>query len=157
MIDRLSNVQKLNICKNVTMMKQIWKFSITDYLKSIGMELKTAMILVGFINSFWIYLTQFLIYIPKGFWKIKSKACSESLHNKGIAKSSKRKQKLNKKFVKHRTRETELACKSSKNLFESLNKKSKKNITQKKCLSASMMLKNVQHYEGTNRNNKLKS
>ena len=58
--------------------------------------------------------------------------------------------------MKHRTRETELACKSSKNLFESLNKKSKKNITQKKYLSTSMMLKNVEHYEGTNRNNKLK-
>ena len=34
------NVQKLNICTNVTMMKKISKLSITDNLRSIKMELK---------------------------------------------------------------------------------------------------------------------
>ena len=38
---------------------------------------------------------------------------------KGIAKSSKRKQKLYEKFLKQRTRETELAYKSYKNISES--------------------------------------
>ena len=45
---------------------------------------------------------------------------------KGISKSFKRKQKLYEKFLKHQTRETELAYKSYKNLFESIKKKSKK-------------------------------
>ena len=55
---------------------------------------------------------------------------------KGIAKSSKRKQKFYEKFLKHRTRETELAYKAYKNLFESLKKKAKK-----KYLNTNMMPK----------------
>ena len=51
---------------------------------------------------------------------------------KGIAKSSKRKQKFYEKFLKHRTRETELAYKAYKNLFESLKEKAKKKYCSEK-------------------------
>ena len=43
-----------------------------------------------------------------------------------MAKSSKMKQKPYEKFLKHQTQETELAQKSYKNLFESIEKKPKK-------------------------------
>ena len=49
-----------------------------------------------------------------------------------IAKSFKRKQKLYEKDLKHQTRETELANKSYKNLFESLKKKAKKKYFSEK-------------------------
>ena len=66
------------------------------------------------------------IYFPKVFVRLKTKHIQSPWITKGIAKSSKRKQKLYEKFLKHRTRETELAYKSYKNLFESLKKKAKK-------------------------------
>ena len=75
------------------------------------------------------------IYFPKVFVRLKT-SYSESLVTKGIANSSKRTQKLYEKFLKHRTRETELAYKSYKNLFESQKKKAKK-----KYLNANMMPK----------------
>ena len=52
MMDRLSNIQKLNICTNVAIMKKISKLSITDYFQSIGMKLKTAMVPMRLIKSF---------------------------------------------------------------------------------------------------------
>ena len=52
MIERLRNIQKLNICTNVAIMKKISKLSITDYFQSIGMKLKTAMIPMRLIKSF---------------------------------------------------------------------------------------------------------
>ena len=67
MRDRPINIQKLNISTNVATMKKILKLSITDYFQSIGMKLKTAMIPVRLINSFLIYLTQFMIYIFQRF------------------------------------------------------------------------------------------
>ena len=67
MRDRPINIQKLNISTNVATMKKILKLSITDYFQSIGMKLKTAMIPVRLINSFLIYLTQFMIYISQRF------------------------------------------------------------------------------------------
>ena len=42
MVDHLSNVQKLNICTNVTILKKILKLSTKDYIPSIGMELKNC-------------------------------------------------------------------------------------------------------------------
>ena len=46
---------------------------------------------------------------------------------KGLAKSSKKKQRLHEKFLKNRNPEKELNYKHYKTLFESLKKKSKKN------------------------------
>ena len=43
-----------------------------------------------------------------------------------ITKETKRKQKFLEKFLKHRTRETELSYKSYKNIFENIKKKSMK-------------------------------
>ena len=51
---------------------------------------------------------------------------SECFFQHWWVESSKKKQKLYEKFLKHKIRETELAYKSYKNLFESLKKKAKK-------------------------------
>ena len=67
MMYRLSNVQKLDINTNVTIMKKISKFSITNYLRSVGIELKTAMISMSLISRFSIYLAQFMIYLSQRF------------------------------------------------------------------------------------------
>ena len=72
------------------------------------------------------------IYFPKVLVRLKTKHIQSPWITKGIAKSSKRKQKLYEKFLKHRTRETELAYKSYKNLFESLKKKAKKKYYSEK-------------------------
>ena len=66
------------------------------------------------------------LYFPKVFVRLKTKYIQSLWITKGIPKSSKRKQKLYERFLKHRTRETELAYKSYKSLFESLKKKAKK-------------------------------
>ena len=68
----------------------------------------------------------------KVFVRLKTKHIQSPWITKGIFKSSKRKQKLYEKFRKHRTRETELAYKSYKNLFESLKKKAKKKYYSEK-------------------------
>ena len=53
---------------------------------------------------------------------------------KGIAKSSKTKQKLYKKYLKRRTNETETAYKLYKNLFESIRRRSEQNYYSEKLL-----------------------
>ena len=53
---------------------------------------------------------------------------------KGIAKSSKTKQKLYKKYLKRRTNETETACELYKNLFESIKRRSEQNYYSEKLL-----------------------
>ena len=53
---------------------------------------------------------------------------------KGIAKSSKTKQKLYKKYLKRRTNETETAYKLYKNLFESIKRRSEQNYYSEKLL-----------------------
>ena len=53
---------------------------------------------------------------------------------KGIAKSSKTKQKLYKKYLKRRTNETETAYKLYKNLFESIKRRSEQNNYSEKLL-----------------------
>ena len=53
---------------------------------------------------------------------------------KGIAKSSKTKQKLYKKYLKSRTNETETAYKLYKNLFESIKRRSEQNYYSEKLL-----------------------
>ena len=53
---------------------------------------------------------------------------------KGIAKSSKTKQKLYKKYLKRRTNETETVYKLYKNLFESIKRRSEQNYYSEKLL-----------------------
>ena len=72
------------------------------------------------------------IYFPKVFLRLKAKHIQSPWITKGIVKSSKRKKKLYEKFLKHGTRETELAYKSYENLFESLKKKAKKKYYSEK-------------------------
>ena len=90
------------------------------------------------------------VYFPKVLVRLKRKHIQKPWITKGIDKSSKRKQKLYEKFLKHRTRETKQAYNSNKNLFESLKKKVKENITQKKYLNTNMMPKKMEYYEITN-------
>ena len=52
MMDRLSNIQKINVCTNVAIMKKISKLLITDDFQSIGMKLETAVIPMRLIQSF---------------------------------------------------------------------------------------------------------
>ena len=132
-MDRLSNIQKLNISTNVAIMKKISKLSINDYFQSVGMRLKTVMVPMRLINSFLnIFNSIYDIYFPKVFVRLKTKHIKSPWITKGIAKSSKRKQKLYEKFLKHGTRQTELAYKSYKSLFESLKKKAKKKYYSEK-------------------------
>ena len=79
-----------------------------------------------------IFNSTYDIYFPKVFVRLKTKHIQSPWITKGIVKSSKRKQKLYEKFLKHRTRATELAYKSYKNLFESLKKKAKKKYYSEK-------------------------
>ena len=79
-----------------------------------------------------IFNSTYDIYFPKLFVRLKTKHIQSPWITKGIVKSSKRKQKLYEKFLKHRTRATELAYKSYKNLFESLKKKAKKKYYSEK-------------------------
>ena len=63
------------------------------------------------------------VYFPKVLVRLKRKHIQKPWITKGIDKSSKRKQKLYEKFLKHQTRGSELAYKSYKNLLESRKKK----------------------------------
>ena len=54
---------------------------------------------------------------------------------KGIAKSSKKKQKLFEKYLKNRNPQNLASYKTYKNLFETIKRKSKKNYYSKKILS----------------------
>ena len=60
------------------------------------------------------------ICFPKVLVRLKAKHIQSPWITKGVEKSSKRKQKLYEKFLKHRTRKTELAYNSYKNLFKIL-------------------------------------
>ena len=127
-MDCLSNIQKRNISRNAAIMNKISKLSFTNYFQSIGMKLKTACDPSETYKQFFhVFNSIYDIYFPKIFVRLKAKHIQSPWITKGIAKSSKRKQKLYKKCLKHRTQETELAYKSYKNLFESLKKKAKKN------------------------------
>ena len=95
------------------------KFSITGYFQSAGMKLKAVMIPMMLINSFFdIFNSICDIHFPKVLVRLKTKHIQSPGKTKGIVKSSKRKQKLYEKFMKHRTQKTELAYKSYKNLLK---------------------------------------
>ena len=66
-------------------------------------------------------------FFPKVNVRIKTKSIHSPWITKGIARSSKRKQKLYEKYLKRRTSESEAAWRSYKNLFESIKRRSKQN------------------------------
>ena len=72
-----------------------------------------------------------MIYFPKLLVRLKTKFIQSPWITKKIAKSSKRKEKLYEKFLKHRTRD----------LAKSFKKTLRKNITRKKYLTTNMMPK----------------
>lgn len=99
---------------NKESISEISKLSITEYFWSIRIKLNTAMI--PFRQFFNIFKSIYDIYFPKILVRLKPKHIQSPYITK-IANSSKRKQKLYKILLKHRTRETESAYKSYKNLF----------------------------------------
>ena len=73
-------------------------------------------------------------FFPKVKVRIKTKSLHSPWITKGIAKSSKRKQKLYEKYLKRRNNDTETAYKLYKNLFESIKRRSKQNYYSEKLL-----------------------
>ena len=91
------------------------------------------------------------IYFPKVLVRLKTKHIQSLWITKWIAKSSKRKQKLYKKILKHRARETALTYKSYKFLFESLKKKAKKKYyrsSHQRCSVKKGVLRNFAKFTG---------
>ena len=72
----------------------------------------------------------------------------------GIRKSSKRKQRPYEKFLKSKTAKSEEEYKTYKNMFGTIKRKSKRNTIPKKYLNIKITLKNMEYYEGDNRQNK---
>ena len=72
----------------------------------------------------------------------------------GLRKSSKRKQGLHEKILKTRTAKSDAEYKTYKNMFETIKRKSKRNYIRKKYLDIKITLKNMEYYEGGNRQNK---
>ena len=74
-----------------------------------------------------LFLEIFLQHYETAFPKVTKTIKLKSLWiTKGLIKSSKRKQRLYEKFLKHRSYQNEIAYKTYKNLFESIKNKSKK-------------------------------
>ena len=73
-------------------------------------------------------------YFPLTKVKLKPKRKNSPWITNGIAKSSKRKQKLYEKFLKHRTQESKQIYKDYKNLFEIIERKSKKQFYSEKLI-----------------------
>ena len=73
-------------------------------------------------------------YFPFTKVKLKPKRKNSPWITNGIAKSSKRKQKLYEKFLKHRTQESKQIYKDYKNLFEIIKRKSKKQFYSEKLM-----------------------
>ena len=82
------------------------------------------------------FFERFISVYDNFFSKVKVWIKTKSLHNpwimKGIAKSSKRKQKFYEKYLKRRTNDTETTCKLYKNLSESIKRRSKQNYYSEK-------------------------
>ena len=69
---------------------------------------------------------------PKSEVKVKFKSDQSPWITKGIAKSSKKKQRLYEKFLKNRTPKNEETYKTYKNLFETIKRRSKKKVYSEK-------------------------
>ena len=90
-------------------------------------------------------------YFPKEKIKFKTQKYNNPWITKGIKKSSKRKQKLYKKFLKNRNEKNEKLYKSYKNLFESIKCKSKRIYYSSKILEFKNNIKYMGCYERINR------
>ena len=69
---------------------------------------------------------------PKSEHKVKFKSDQNPWITKGVAKSSKKKQRLYEKFLKNRTFKNEETYKTYKNLFETIKRRSKKKFYSEK-------------------------
>ena len=109
-----ANVQKRNYDKRaIESFKQ--RLQEIDWV-----ELKNARISIKHVNIFLKHIFQCDNFFPKVKVSIKTKNPRSPWTAKGIAKSSKRTQKLYEKNLKRRTNATETAYKLYKNLFESI-------------------------------------
>ena len=109
-----ANVQKRNYDKRaIESFKQ--RLQEIDWV-----ELKNARISIKHVNIFLKHIFQCDNFFPKVKVSIKTKNPRSPWTAKGIAKSSKRNQKLYEKNLKRRTNATETAYKLYKNLFESI-------------------------------------
>ena len=68
-------------------------------------------------------------FLPKSWIKVRHNKNSTPWITRGIANSSKRKQKLYEKFLKNSTSENEMNYKNYRRLFESAKRKPNKKIT----------------------------
>ena len=84
------------------------------------------------------FFEAFILVYDNFFPKVKVRIKTKSLHSpwitKGIAKSSKRKQKVYGRYLKRRTNDTETAYKLYKTLFESIKQRAKQNYYSEKLL-----------------------
>ena len=90
-------------------------------------------------------------FFPKNRIKVRHNKTSTLWITRGIAKSSKHKQKLSEKFPKNHTSGNEMNYKNYRRLIESVKRKSKRNFYSKQLMRSKEMLKNVANYEGSNR------
>ena len=85
-------------------------------------------------ETFETFISVYDNFLPKVKVRIKTKSLHSPWIMKGIAKYSKRKQKLYGKYMKRRTNDTESAYKLYKNLFECIKLRSKQNYYYEKLL-----------------------
>ena len=88
---------------------------------------------------------------PRAKIKVKAQNSFGPRITKGIAKSSKKKQKLYEKYLKNRNPQNLATYKRYKNLFETIKRKSKKNYYSEKILSFKGDAKKTENYERFNR------
>ena len=101
----------------------------------------------NFLNKF---CELYDVAFPETKIEIKIKNLLSPWITKGLAKSSKRKQKLWERFLKKRNLENEIAYKTYKSLFEKLKKKSKRSYFQEKLKKHEGNVK--KYVEGNERN-----
>ena len=84
---------------------------------------------------------------PKSEVKVKFKSDQSPWITKGIAKSSKKKQRLYEKFLKNRTPKMKRHIKLIKTYLKPLKRDQRKHFTQKNSKSLKVMRKNMESYE----------
>ena len=96
----------------------------------------------AYIKFLKIFLSLYNECFPKIKFKIKPQRQFNPWITKGIRKPSKKKQKLYKKFLKKRTKQSETEHKLYKNMFESVKHKSKKSYYSQKIIEYKDNVKN---------------
>ena len=93
--------------------------------------------------------------ISKDKYKIKTTKTFSSVDSTRYKKVLQKKQRLYEKFLKTRTAKSEAEYKTYKKMFQTIKRKSKRNYySHKKYLNIKITLKNMEYYEGDNRQNK---